>query len=106
MPIPRLTITQHDGTEITVTPNLFDTFAFEKMLKANPRLGGLQDNTLKLQSFRAWSAAKRTGQIEQTWEEFSQSEHAALQVVAADEPDTDEDAEGVLGLGLGTLQVQ
>lgn len=104
MAIPRLTITQHDGTEITVTPNLFDTFAFEKMLKANPRLGGLQDNTLKLQSFRGWSAAKRTGLIDQTWEDFSGSEQAALQVVAADEPEVD--AEAVLGLGLDTPQAQ
>lgn len=101
MSIPKLTITQHDGTEITVTPNLWDTFAFEKMLKANPRLGSLQDNTLKLQAFRAWHAAsQRLGLISQTWEEFTNSAEAALQVVPADEPDEDELE--VSGLGLGT----
>lgn len=98
MAIPKLTITTADGTEITVTPNLFDTFAFEKMLKANPRLGSLSENQLKLQSFRAWSAAKRTGQIEQTWEEFC-GEQGALQVVPADEEEHEDD---VLGLGLDT----
>lgn len=100
MAIPKLTITQHDGTEITVTPNLWDTFAFEKFLKANPRLGTLQENTLKLQAFRAWHAAsQRLGLIEQTWDEFTNSPQAALQVTQTEETEADED---VLGLGLGT----
>ena len=101
MAIPQLTITQHDGTEVTVTPNLWDTFAFEKFLKANPRLGTLQENTLKLQAFRAWHAAsQRLHLIEQTWEQFTNSPEAALQVVQTEDT-ADEDQE-VLGLGLDT----
>ena len=104
MAIPRLTITQADGTEITVTPNLFDTFAFEKMLKANPRLGSVSENTMKLQSFRGWSAAKRAGLINQTWEEFTDPNTGALMVVPADVPDEDDAELEVLGLGLDTPQ--
>lgn len=101
MAIPKLTITQHDGAELTVTPNLWDTFAFEKFLKANPRLGSLQENTLKLQAFRAWHAAsQRLGLISQTWEEFTNSPEAALQVVQTEE--TDESDLDVHGLGLDT----
>lgn len=101
MAIPKLTITKHDGTELTVTPNLFDTFAFEKYLKSNPRLGSLQENTLKLQAFRAWHAAKqRLGLIEQSWEEFTTGPEAALQVTQADDDDEAGDAE-LLVAGLG-----
>jgi len=101
MAIPKLTITRHDGTELVVTPNLFDTFAFEKYLKSNPRLGSLQENTLKLQAFRAWhAAAQRLSLISQTWEEFTTGPEAALQVVQT-EPE-DEDELQVAGLGLGT----
>jgi len=100
MAIPKLTITQADGSEITVTPNLFDTFAFEKMLKANPRLGTISENTMKLQSFRGWSAAKRAGLIDQTWEEFTDPNTGALMVIPADEDEQHEDE--VLGLGLDT----
>ena len=103
MAIQKLTITQHDGSEIIVVPNLFDTFGFEKMLKANPRLGTVQENSLKLQAFRGWSAAKRTGQTEQTWEQFTEGPEAALSVLQTDE--TDDELE-VAGLGLDTPLTQ
>jgi hypothetical protein len=101
--IPKLEITLADGTEIIVTPNLFDTFGFEKLLKANPRLGSLADNQLKLNAFRAWSAAKRTGVLDMTWEQFGDPNTGVLMVRPAPEPDEDDDAElEVLGLGLDT----
>lgn len=102
MAIPQLTVLNTDGTETIVTPNLFDTFGFEKMLKTNPKLGTLAENRLKLQAFRAWSAGKREGKITQTWEEFSGPATTVLQVTETEAPEeTDEDLE-TLGLGLDT----
>ena len=101
MSIPKLEITQADGSTIVVAPNLFDTFGFEKLLKANPRMGSLQENSMKLQAFRAWSAAKRQGLTEQTWEEFTGAE-GVLQVVPYKEPETADDELEVAGLGLDT----
>lgn len=103
MSIPQLTVLHNDGTEITVTPNLFDTFGFEKMLKSNPRLGTISENRLKLQAFRAWSAGKREGKVTQTWEQFSGPETTVLQVTETEPEDTetDEDLE-TLGMGLDT----
>lgn len=100
-----LVITQADETEIRVTPNLFDTRAFESYLRKNPRLGKLQDNAVTLTAFRGWHAAKRKGLTEMTWEEFSEGENAVLAVMPADDDETtDPDAEDldVAGLGLGT----
>lgn len=99
----QLVITLHDNTEVKVTPNLWDTMAFEKHLRANPRMGSLQENPMTLQAFRGWHAAKRQGLLSVSWEEFSQSETAALMVIADKDEDTDED-EGldVAGLGLDT----
>lgn len=100
MAIKRLTIIKHDGSELTVTPNLGDTLNFETTLRKNPRWGTLQENMLKMQPFRAWSAAKRTGATEQTWEEFSAGPEAVLDVTWADSDDDDELA--VDGVGLDT----
>lgn len=100
MAIKRLTIIKHDGTETTVTPNLGDTLNFETTLRKNPRWGTLQENMLKMQPFRAWSAARRTGVTEQTWEEFSAGPEAVLDVTWADGDDDDELA--VDGVGLDT----
>jgi hypothetical protein len=105
MAIPQLTILTTDGSETTVTPNLFDTFGFEKMLKANPRLGTLRENTLKLQAFRAWSAGKREGTVKQTWEEFSGPDTNVLQVTETETETADEELE-TLGMGLDTPPAQ
>lgn len=100
MAIKRLTIIKHDGTEVTVTPNLGDTLNLETTLRKNPRWGTLQENMLKMQPFRAWSAARRTGVTEQTWEEFSSGPEAVLDVITAAQDDDDELA--VEGVGLDT----
>lgn len=106
MSIPQLTVLHNDGTETTVTPNLFDTFGFEKMLKTNPRLGTLSENRLKLQAFRAWSAGKREGTITQTWEEFSGPATTVLQVTETEQPDPEGEDLETLGMGLDTPPAQ
>ena len=100
----QLEITLADDTTLTVKPNLFDTAAFERYLRNNPKLGTVQQNTLTLQAFRAWHAAKRQGLTTMTWEEFSTGDNAALMVVPADEHDDDGDDDElqVAGLGLDT----
>lgn len=98
--IKRLVVTRADGTEFTVTPNLGDTLNFENTLRKNPRWGTLQENVLKMQPFRAWSAARRTGDYEGTWEDFSAGENAVLDVSFEDTDAEDELA--VDGVGLDT----
>lgn len=97
-----LVITQADETEIRVTPNLFDTRAFESYLRKNPRLGKLQDNAVTLTAFRGWHAAKRKGLISMTWEEFSEGEDAVLAVMPASDDAAEDDELDVAGLGLDT----
>lgn len=99
--IKRLVVTRADGTEFTVTPNLGDTINFENTLRKNPRWGSLQENVLKMQPFRAWSAARRTGQFEGTWEEFSAGADAVLEVRFEDDT-ADDDELAVEGVGLDT----
>jgi len=103
MAIKHLVITRHDGTELTVTPNIGDTLAFEQTLKKNPRLGGVTDNLLMAAPFRAWSAAKRAGLLEQTWEDFTTGPEAALHVGEKDDETADEEGDE-LGLGGATIQ--
>lgn len=97
MALQKLTITRLDGTETTVTPNLGDTLNFERTLKNNPRWGSLQENVLRMQPFRAWSAGKREGTITETWEEFADN---VADVTAAGANEDDEDV--VAGLGKDT----
>ena len=105
MAIQKFTITQHDGSEVTVTPNLGDTLNFERTLKQNPKWGSLQENALKMQPFRAWSAGRREGTITATWEDFTTGPEAAIDVSPADEADEADDLE-VPGWGLGTTTEQ
>ena len=98
--IKRLVVTRADGTEFTVTPNLGDTLNFETTLRKNPRWGSLQENVLKMQPFRAWSAARRAGLYDGTWEDFSAGENAVLDVSFEDTDHEDELA--VDGVGLDT----
>ena len=99
--IKRLVVTRHDGTEFTVTPNLGDTLNFENTLRKNPRWGSLQENVLKMQPFRAWSAARRTGEFEGSWEDFSAGPEAVLDVSFEDDG-ADDDELAVDGVGLDT----
>jgi hypothetical protein len=96
-----LTITQHDGQTVDVTPNIGDTLAFESTLRKNKSWGGLTDNAMRMMFFRAWSAAKREGKTTQTWDEFSSGEHAVTDVSfkKADEVEADPEAAAVEGLG-------
>lgn len=98
----QLVITLHDNTELKVTPNLWDTMGFEKFLRANPRMGSLQENPMTLQAFRGWHAAKRQGLLSVSWEEFSQSDTAALMVTADKSEDDEAEELDVDGLGLDT----
>lgn len=99
-----LTITHHDGKTDTVQPTLEDRLNFESTLRKNKGWGDLKDNALKLEPFLAWSAAKRTGKTDLTWEEFTKGDKAAIDVeVAKSDDDADEDeALEVDGLGKGS----
>jgi hypothetical protein len=95
-----LTITQHDGQTIDVTPNIGDTLAFESTLRKNKAWGGLTDNAMRMMFFRAWSAAKREQKTTQTWDEFSSGEQAAVDVsFKKDENDESTDDDAVVSLG-------
>lgn len=104
--IKRLVVTRADGTTFTVTPNLGDTLNFESTLRKNPRWGTLQENVLKMQPFRAWSAGRRTGAVTESWEDFSSGENAVLDVSFEDAEDAGDDDElAVDGVGLDTPTV-
>lgn len=96
-----LRITLADGTEIDVTPTLEDTLNFETTLRRNKHWGQLADNALKITPFRAWSAAKRLGLIDLSWDEFSAGDKAAINVESVPDEDEDDSLE-VPGLGKDT----
>lgn len=97
--IRRLIIARTDGTELAVTPNLADTLNFEATLRKNPRWGSLQENALKMQPFRAWSAARREGLLSESWEDFA---NAVIEVRFEDDEDAEESELAVDGLGKDT----
>ena len=104
---PKITrITLADGQTVDVIPTLQDTLAFETTLRKNRNWGGLADNGLKLVSFRAWNAAKRSDKTTLSWDEFTSGDTAAISVESIDpaDEDTDPDAEDleVEGVGLDT----
>lgn len=92
----QLRITFADDTTIEVTPNLFDTLNFETTLRKNPSWGTLQQNALRMQPFRAWSAARRLKLTELTWDQFTAADSPVVDVVTVDD-DEDEDADPFLG---------
>ena len=98
-----LSITLANGESITVQPTLEDRLKFESTLRKNPSWGPLKDNAMKLDPFLAWSAGSRSGQITQTWAEFTTGPAAALDVSNVE---VDDDPEGdeleVPGLGKDT----
>ena len=98
-----LTITTATGETLTVQPTLEDRLKFETTLRKNPSWGPLKDNAMKLDPFLAWSAASRSGQVTQTWAEFTTGPQAALDVSPADLEADPEGAElEVDGLGKDT----
>lgn len=100
----RFTITFSDGKQKDVQTTLEDRLAFEQTLRKNKRWGKLEDNTLKMQPFLAWNAAKRAGITELSWDDFTTGDTAALDVSVADDDDDDADLE-VAGVGKDTQTV-
>ncbi|PYY34096.1 hypothetical protein DEJ16_12635 [Curtobacterium sp. MCJR17_055] len=94
-----LVITTHDDQKLEVTPNIGDTLAFESTLRKNKAWGSLTDNAMRMQFFRAWSAAKRENKTDQTWDEFSSGEHAAVDVSFKKDDDESGDDDAVVSLG-------
>lgn len=91
-----LVVTLNDGSTLEVQPTLQDTLAFEVMLRKNRRWGGLQENALKLQPFKAFSALRREGRLPEgieTWEQFTTGDTAVLDVVFKDDDDDADDTE-------------
>lgn len=97
----KFTITFADGKQTDVQTTLEDRLAFEQTLRKNKRWGKLEDNTLKMQPFLAWNAAKRTGVTDLSWDDFTTGSTAALDVSVADDADDDADLE-VAGVGKDT----
>lgn len=97
-----LRITLADGRTIDVQPTLEDRLNFETTLRRNRGWGALKDNALKLEPFLAWSAARRLGHIDLTWEQFTTGPTAALDVEPPDDDEpADEDADDLEVDGLG-----
>ncbi|SDH16187.1 hypothetical protein SAMN04515691_2984 [Leifsonia sp. 98AMF] len=83
----KLRISLPGGKTIDVQPTLEDRLNFETTLRRNRGWGDLKDNALKLEPFLAWSAAKRTGELDLSWDEFTSGETAALDVEAVKDDD-------------------
>lgn len=100
-----LIITPATGDTIEVQTTLEDTLAFEQFLRRNKKWGGLQDNALKLQPFKAFNAARRQDKLPEgvtTWEEFSEGPRAVLDVALKEADDDDELPAGAVEVdGLG-----
>jgi hypothetical protein len=99
--IQKLRVTFAKGKPIDVVPTLEDTLAFETTLRKNRGWGGLQDNALKLNPFRAWNALRRAGKTDLTWEQFTTGDTAAIsvEIVRDDDEPADDDAAAALGNG-------
>jgi hypothetical protein len=114
MALEKLRITIADGTDdgrdVDVVPNIGDTLRFETALRKNKAWGALADNGIRLQTYRAWSAAERQGLIDLDWPTFSGPSSPVVSVlVVQDEPeqdDADEDGEEVDGVGKDTPEAR
>lgn len=62
-----------DREPIQVAPTFADSVAFEAYLRANPRLGKIQDNIILSTGYRCWAAARRAGLTAERWAEFSEA---------------------------------
>lgn len=97
-----LRVTPHEGEPFDVQTTLEDRLNFETALRKNKSWGKLEDNSMKLLPYLAWSAARRTGKTALTWQDFTTGPTAALSVEPApDEDDDDADLE-VDGVGKDT----
>lgn len=74
-----------DGRELTCQSALRDYVRYEETAKRQkPPWGGISDNPSRWEGFIAWSALKRTGQYDGTWESFL--DDAAIVDANAEEP--------------------
>jgi len=78
-----------EGDSFEVTPNIGDTLAFESTLRKNRSWGSIGDNPMRMTFFRAWSAAKREGKTNLTWDEWSSGDHAVQDVTFKREDDAE-----------------
>lgn len=85
----QFTITPATGDPYTVQTTLEDRLNFETALRKNKSWGKLEDNSMKLLPYLAWSAARRLGKTELSWADFTTGETAVLAV----DPVTDDEDE-------------
>lgn len=96
-----LKVTLANGDELEVQTNLEDRLNFETALRKNKSWGKLQDNSMKLMPYLAWSALRRTGKTDLDWQQFTTGDTAALSVDPVEDGDEDADLE-VDGVGKDT----
>lgn len=100
-----------DDSQLRVTPNVRDSLAYESAARGKT-WGAPQDNSIRMLSIRAWSAARREHpeKIGSTgWQQFVEAtDPAALHLIdfapAKDEDPVDLDEVGELGESTGADQ--
>ena len=97
----QLKVTLADGNAIEVQTTLEDRLNFETALRKNKSWGKLEDNSMKLLPYLAWSALRRTGKTELTWQQFTTGDTAALSVDPVTDEDTDDEDEALTVDGVG-----
>jgi hypothetical protein len=66
-----ITAAMTDGRELTVRTVMRDIIAYENTAKRQkPPWGGISDNPARWESFVTWSALRRTGQFDDTYDHF------------------------------------
>ncbi|GGF30202.1 hypothetical protein GCM10010922_01430 [Microbacterium sorbitolivorans] len=91
-----------DGTECIVRPTLLDKVGAETYFRANKRFGSIADNPFRFNAVLAWSAGKRAGHFDVSFDQFLEGTNAD-EVHAIDvDPYEADDAPEVEGLGEDT----
>jgi len=86
-------VEMNDGRELTTKTSLKDYVSFETTAKRQkPPWGGISDNPSRWEAFVSWSALRRTGQYDGTWEQFL--DDAAIVDASADEVEPTQPAVG------------
>jgi len=95
----RFELTLSDGRTVTVTRTIRDQVACETYFRANKRLGSMSDAPFRGLAFISWSAAKREGLIDVTFDQFLEGTDPNLVYLIDSEGTDDEDEDEVEGLG-------